>query len=151
MFEEIPVSSFKKDMAKYTHASNYENDFDISNWFFIMAFDNGNPIGALTIVGKTKNIKLLRGKSDACVLWDIRVNDSYKRQGIGQKLLNMAIEEAKKRGYIEMIIESQTNNISACKFYQRNGAIITKIDTNAYYYDSEVANEIQLIWSLKLN
>ena len=51
------------------------------------------------------------------MLWDIRVADNYKRKGIGQKLINMGILDAKQHGYQQMIIECQNNNVQACKFY----------------------------------
>lgn len=31
-----------------------------------------------------------------------------------------------------MIIENQNNNMTACRFYRKQGVVITKIDTNAY-------------------
>lgn len=51
-----------------------------------MAFDENVPVGAMTIAGTTKGLNMLYGRTDACVLWDIRVADSYKHQGIGQKM-----------------------------------------------------------------
>lgn len=86
-------------MSIYECAAEYEKEFDITNWRFYMAFEGEVPVGAMTIAGKTKGLNMLYGREDACVLWDIRIADAYKHQGIGQKLLDMSIAEAKKSGY----------------------------------------------------
>ena len=49
-----------------------------------------------------------------------------------------------------MIIESQNNNVTACRFYRKQGAVISKIDTNAYASEPVLENEVQLIWTLEL-
>ena len=87
--EKVPVTPFVKDLSKYERAVEFENMFDISNWRFYMAFDGDLPVGAMTVAGPTEGMDMLGGRTDACVLWDIRVADKYKHQGIGQKLLNL--------------------------------------------------------------
>ena len=89
-------------------------------------------------------------RTDACVLWDIRIVDEYKHMGIGQKLLDLGIAAAKDDGYRLMIIECQNNNVPACRFYRKQGAVITRIDTKAYDSEPEIANEVQFIWHLNL-
>lgn len=148
--EEVQVKPYVKDLSIYECAAEYEKEFDITNWHFFMAFDGEVPVGAMTIAGKTKGLNMLYGREDACVLWDIRIADAYKHQGIGQKLLNMGITEAKKRGYKQMIIECQNNNVAACKFYHKQGAVLSKIDMYAYYLEPEIRDEIQFIWYLDI-
>ena len=116
---------------------------DISTWHFFMAFDDDKPVGALTLAGPTPNLYMLGGMKNACVLWDIRVDDKYKHQGIGQKLFDQAKSVAQEKGYKKMIIESQNNNVTACRFYRKQGAIISKIDTNAYASEPGLENEVQ--------
>ncbi len=83
-------------------------------------------------------------------MWDIRVDDKYKHQGIGQKLFDEAKNVALEKGYKKMIIESQNNNVTACRFYRKQGAILAKIDTKAYCSEPGLENEVQLIWMLEL-
>ena len=149
-FEEVPVAPCVKDLAKYERATEYEKEFDISTWHFFMAFDDDKPVGALTLAGPTPNLYMLGGMKNACVLWDIRVDDKYKHQGIGQKLFDQAKSVAQEKGYKKMIIESQNNNVTACRFYRKQGAVISKIDTNAYASEPGLENEVQLIWTLDL-
>ena len=56
----------------------------------------------------------------------------------------------KKDGYKQMIIECQNTNVQACKFYQKQGAVLSKIDMYAYYLDPEIKNEIQFVWYLNI-
>ena len=115
-----------------------------------MAFDGDVPVGAMTVAGRTEGLNMLSGRTDACVLWDIRVADAYKRKGIGQELFDMGIRGAKKERYHQMIIECQNNNVPACRFYQKQGAVLSKVDMYAYYLDPEVKDEIQFVWYLDI-
>ena len=149
-FDEVPVTPYVKDLAKFERATEYEKEFDISTWLFFMAFDDDKPVGALTLAVPTPNLYMLGGMKEACVLWDIRVDDKYKHHGIGQKLFDQAKCAAQEKGYKKMIIESQNNNVTACRFYRKQGAFISKIDTNAYASEPGLENEIQFIWTLDL-
>lgn len=150
IFEEISVEPYIKDLSVYECAAEYEKTFDITSWRFYMAFDDATPVGAMTVAGKTDGLNMLYGREDACVLWDIRVADAYKHQSIGQKLFNMGVSNAKRDGYRQMIIECQNNNVPACRFYQKQGAVLSKMDMYAYYSEPEVRNEIQFVWYLEL-
>ena len=150
VFEEKPTEPAVKDLSRYERAVDYEKQFDISNWRFYMAFDGERPVGAMTVAGTTEGLNMLYGRTDACVLWDIRVDDSYKHRGIGKRLMELGIENARSDGYRQMIIECQNNNVTACKFYRRMGAVLSKIDMYAYYLDPEIRDEIMLIWYLDL-
>lgn len=119
--EEHPVKPYIKDFSIYERAAEYEKNFDIRSWRFYMAFDGKIPVAAMTIAGRTKHLNMLNGRSDACVLWDIRVEEKFKR-----------------------------HNVPACRFYEQQGAKLSKIDMYAYYLDAGVENEIQLLWYLDL-
>lgn len=150
LFEKTFVEAYIKDLSVYERATEYETKFDITNWRFFMAFEEEKPVGALTIAGRTHGLNMLSGRSDACVLWDIRVADAYKHKGIGQKLLDTAISNAKADGYRQMIIECQNNNVPACNFYKKQGALLSKIDMYAYYLEPDIKDEVQLVWYLDL-
>lgn len=86
LLKEIPTEEYIKDLGKYEKVAKYSEKFDITNWAFFMAFDNELPIGAVTVVSKKENVNLLDGRDDISVLWDIRVDDRYKKHGVGTKL-----------------------------------------------------------------
>ncbi|WP_234122386.1 GNAT family N-acetyltransferase [Clostridium hydrogenum] len=150
LFEEIPVKESIKDLGVYENPKEYSKQFDISNWVFFMAFDNEIPIGACTVASKTKGVNMLDGREDMSVLWDIRVDDKYKGRGVGTKLFNMAVDWSKLNGFKQMKIECQNNNVPACKFYYKQGAVLGAINEYAYYSDEDLRDEVQFIWYLKL-
>jgi ribosomal protein S18 acetylase RimI-like enzyme len=148
--KEVPVESYIKNLGKYEEAKKYKAQFDIINWAFFMAFDDELPIGAATVASRTKNVHMLDGRDDLSVLWDIRVDDRYKQQGIGTTLFHMAVEWSKSKGLKQMKIESQNNNVPGCRFYHKQGAVLGGIDEYAYFNDSEAKDEVQLIWYFDL-
>lgn len=150
ILRETPMYSYIKDYGKYQKPTKYQDNFDISNWKFFMAFDFKKPIGAVTIASRTDNLNMLDGRNDLSILWDIRVNDDYKHKGIGQKLFDLAVNWSKSQGFKQMKIECQNNNIPACKFYQKQGAVLSKIDEYAYYKDVSIRDEVQFMWYLNL-
>jgi ribosomal protein S18 acetylase RimI-like enzyme len=151
LIKEVPVEPYIKDLGKYQIAMEYETHFDISRWQFYMAFDGKQPVGAITLVSKTPGVNMLDGRDDLCVLWDIRVLEEYKHMGIGKRLFELSVEWAKEHDLNQIKIECQNNNVPACKFYHKHGAVLSKVDEYAYYNDKEIQNEIQFIWYLDLS
>ena len=115
-----------------------------------MAFDGEKAVGAATVAGPTENLYMLSGRKDACVLWDIRIEDGYKHQGIGQKIFDLCKNRAIEDGYSQMLIETQNINVTACNFYKKQGAVLSKMDMYAYYSQPESRDEIQFIMYLDL-
>jgi GNAT superfamily N-acetyltransferase len=150
LLKEVTFQEHTKDLGKYEKATEYAKEFDITNWTFFMAFDDDLPIGAATIASRTENVNILDGRDDMTVLWDIRVDDRYKKQGVGTELLTKAVQWCKEKGFKQMKIECQNNNVPACRFYHKQGAVLGKLDEYAYYKDIEIRDEVQLIWYLDL-
>jgi len=93
---------------------------------------------------------MLSGRDDLAVLWDIRVDDAYKHQGVGQVLFEMSVKWSREQGLTQMKIECQNVNIPAVRFYHKQGAVFSAIDEYAYYNKPEFRHEAQLIWYLDL-
>ena len=151
-FVETPAEPYVKDFCTGDDESitRWEKRWDISNWAFFMAFDDDRPIGGATVVTRTKEINMLSGRDDLAVLWDIRVDDAYKHQSIGQAIFDMAVEWSREQGIVQMKIECQNNNVPAIKFYHKQGAVLSAINEYAYYNEPEYRHEAQLIWMLEL-
>jgi len=149
---ETPVEPYVKDFCSADDESVAQwKRFDLSNWAFFMAFDNERPVGGAAVAARTKKIHMLSGRDDLAVLWDIRVDDAYKHQGIGQALFDMAVIWSRSQGLRQMKIECQNNNVPAVKFYHKQGAILSAIDEYAYYNELKYRHEAQLIWFLDLH
>jgi ribosomal protein S18 acetylase RimI-like enzyme len=115
-----------------------------------MAFDEERPVGGATVVTRTKEINMLSGRNDLAVLWDIRVDDAYKHQGVGQALFDLSVEWSRGQGIVQMKIECQNNNVPAVKFYHKQGAVLSAIDEYACYNEPEYRHETMFIWMLDL-
>ena len=151
---ETPVVPYIKDFCTGDDESVERwKRFDLSKWAFFMAFDEECPIGAATMASRDKKVNMLSGRNDLAVLWDIRVDDAYKHQGIGQALFDMAVKWAREQGLAQLKIECQSNNIPPIKFYHKQGAELSAIDEYCGYGDDnspDFRHETQLIWFLDL-
>jgi GNAT superfamily N-acetyltransferase len=148
---ETPTEPFVKDFCtgEYKSVMRWER-WNITNWSFFMAFDDERPVGGATVASRTKDMNMLSGRGDLAVLWDIRVDDEYKHQGIGQTLFDMAVKWSREQKLVQIIIECQNHNIPACKFYHKQGAVLSAINEYAYYNEPEYRHEAQLLWYLDL-
>ena len=149
---ETPVEPYVRDFCTGDDASvgRWAERFDLSNWMFFMAFDGENPVGAATVATRTEGVNMLAGRDDLAVLWDIRVEEAYKGQGVGRTLFQMAADWARGQGLAQMKIECQNDNVPAVRFYHRQGAVLGAIDEYAYCGDTDFGHTAQLIWYLDL-
>jgi len=150
-FVETPVKPYVKNfcVGKDESVTRWLR-WDLSNWGFFIAFDGEAPVGAAAVATRTKDVNMLCERDDLAVLWDIRVADKYKQQGIGHALFQKTVEWSKAQGMSQMKIECQNNNVPAVNFYHRQGAILGSIDEYAYYNDPYAKGETQFIWYLDL-
>ena len=142
----IDVPHFHKEFDAKT--TRWKSMFDLDNWKFFVAYNEDNKIIAgATLATKTEDCHMLEGKTDLAVLWDIRVSDEYKHQGIGQKLFDMAKNYAKSNGFKRLKVECQNTNPAAVNFYHKQGMVLSCIKEYAY---SDFPNEVELLWYLDL-
>lgn len=147
---ERKVEPYVKDLGKWEQMAGLPGRFDLSNWAFFLAYDGKTPIAGAAVASRTDGVHMLGGRTDISVLWDLRVAPAYQRQGIGRRLFDMAAGWSRQQGLRQMKIECQNNNVSACRFYHRQGAVLQCINAQAYAAEPEVAHEVQLIWYLEL-
>ncbi|MFV0557359.1 MAG: GNAT family N-acetyltransferase [Enterococcus sp.] len=70
-------------------------------------------------------------------LADLKVNGSYRKQGIAKKLIELGQVEAKNRGYRGIYTIGQDNNVAACQFYLASGFRIGGLNTESYKFTSQ--------------
>jgi GNAT superfamily N-acetyltransferase len=121
--------------------------FDVSRWAFFIARDDGEPVGAAACVFDTPDIEMLHGQPDVALLWDIRVTPAWRGRGIGRSLLAECERWGIERGARWLEVETQSVNVPACRFYERNGFELRSADPQAY---PELPHEIQLLWYKRL-
>ncbi len=117
--------------------------FDVTNWGLICARRDGALVGGAVIAVNTPGVRMLGGRDDVAVLWDIRVTPGQRGTGIGSALFRAAEGWAGARGCGWLKIETQNVNAAACRFYQRIGCTLAGIDRFAY---PGLPDEVQLLW-----
>ena len=79
-------------------------------------------------------------KKSIAFLSMIAVLDSYQRLGLGQALLDVALEKSKKRGMQKLQLQVRKDNIKALAFYQKNNFNVFS-ETEDYYYMAKELTE----------
>ncbi len=137
------------DVFEQGRPLDWPRAFDISRWAFWIAIDGDNVVGGAAVAPPCRRV--LPDSDHGAVLWDIRVRESHRRKGIGELLFRQAVEWVKGERYGKLVVETQNVNVGACRFYERMGCELRRIDRTAYAHGSSLDNEIMLIWELKLS
>ena len=81
---------------------------------------------------------------------DICVSKSSRGQGIGSALIQKAIEWAKDKGLDGLALETQDNNLLACRFYSKCGFVIGAVNTMLYKnFTKPWSDATAIFWYLK--
>jgi GNAT superfamily N-acetyltransferase len=117
--------------------------FDVSRWGVFTARSGVRLIGGAVVAVSSANVRMLEERADLAVLWDIRVARSARGGGVGTKLFRAAEAWAATRKHAELKVETQDVNVPACRFYAKQGCILSEVNRFAY---GELCKEVQLIW-----
>ena len=117
--------------------------FDTSNWGLIRGRRDGRLVGGAVVAFNTPGVRMLGGRDDIAVLWDIRVSPEERGARLGSALFQAAACWAAARGCGWLKVETQNVNVAACRFYQKMGCTLGAIDRFAY---PELPDEVQLLW-----
>jgi len=148
MLEEEKVDSYEVNFdSEDDNPSTLINKFDLSNWMIVSAFVGEQRIGGAIVAFDTKGVNMLEGRKDLAVLWDLRIHENYRQKGIGSAIVNKCLEWAKAKKCNRLKIETQNNNTKACKFYSKQGAVLSNINKYAY---KDNPKEVQFIWTIEL-
>ena len=79
---------------------------------------------------------------------ELTVDPKYRGQGVGHALLTRSIEWAKHQHFPGVTLETQDNNVPACRLYARCGFELRGFDTHLYKGFNPVTDEIALYWYL---
>jgi len=79
---------------------------------------------------------------------DVAVGTKFRRQRVGRALIERAIAWAKERHFPGLMLETQNNNVAACKLYASCGFELRGFDTHLYKGTNPATDEIALYWYL---
>jgi len=135
------MPSFIKDYDALESPSNWQSRFDVRNWVRL----EGEG-GAAIVAWNTPGVDMLERRDDLAVLWDIRVRPEERGIGRGRLLVEAAEKWAREMNCAEIKVETQDNNVAACRFYAAMGFEAKEIVRNAY----EGLDEAMIIWRKRL-
>src|SRR5690242_18887885 len=121
----------------------WKESFDLFAWNFFLAYENNTLGGGPAITADDIDDAILEDRDDPTVLWDIRVRPERRGARIGSRLFRVAEKWSQKKGFDELKIETQNNNLPAIRFYQKHGCTLRQITPFAY---PEFPDEVKLLW-----
>ncbi len=141
---EVPFFSKDYDALPENDPTFWPEQFNTTRWGLLAAYDPaGERVGGAALAYGSMEVDMLEGRSDLAVLWDLRVADAARGNGVGKSLWAAAEAWARKRGCIELKVETQHDNVRACRFYHGRGCELVAVDRQAY---PEQPDEVQLLW-----
>lgn len=130
-----PVAPFRK---RYPLAP-FANEDSVT----FLAYRQNDAVGHITLSKNWNGYTLID---------EIAVSAHARRQGIAGALLDCAKRWARQQETSGMMLETQNNNLAACRCYQHYGFILGGIDRLLYRAEPEIADhEIALFWYLPFN
>lgn len=150
VFSEEPVEpTYVKDYDAEAGGApaRWASRFDVSHWGLLAARSEGVRVGGAVIAYNTPGVDMLEQRRDLAVLWDLRVAPQARGRGVGTALFRAAEAWASQRGCRQLKIETQNNNVRACRFYVKQGCNLGGINRFAY---PGLPGEVQLLWYKEL-
>jgi ribosomal protein S18 acetylase RimI-like enzyme len=135
IFVELPpyVKQYQSDEVEYNkYISNPDKTI-------FLAYVDSEPAGQLRVK------KYWNGYA---YIDDFAVDVKHRRQGIGRLLIRRAMEWARDKGCPGMMLETQNNNVAACRFYESCGFELGGFDAYLYKGLNRTTDEIALYWYL---
>lgn len=88
---------------------------------------------------------------NTALVWALFVDQAWRGQGIGSKLLGMAEKWAARKKFRAVVLETQSNNIPAIRFYEKHGYAIAGYDQFFYSNHDIERKEVALFMVKRLN
>ncbi|AUO08824.1 streptothricin acetyltransferase [Paenibacillus jamilae] len=139
--KERPISkkSYDDDQFEEDTVEDYSNYIDNPDQIIYLALVNNQVVG---------QIVLKRNWNKYAYVEDIKVDKLYRSFGIGKELIEQAKRWGKDGGMPGIMLETQSNNVRACKFYESCGFVIGGFDSYVYRGLDKESDEIAIYWYL---
>ncbi len=112
LISKVLFEIFNSEPRKLTDLKNIKKHYFENNGIFYVAEDDGKIIGTIGV---------LREKKDVARLSRMYVSNDYRKQGIGQKLLDKIFGFCENKDYKKIILSTYPEMKAAIKFYEKNG------------------------------
>jgi ribosomal protein S18 acetylase RimI-like enzyme len=89
----------------------------------LVAIGDETPVGYIALSADWNNVASID---------DLAVDMEWRGTGAAQRLVRQAIDWTKAKGLPGIRLETQTNNVAACRFYLRQGFTLSGYDRHLY-------------------
>ena len=99
-----------------------------------MYIDNPNETAFIAMLDDKRVGSIRVGKrwNKNAFIDDLVVDAAHRRNGVGTMLMDAAVRWGKENGYHGISLETQDNNLIACRFYLKYGFKLGGIDIRSY-------------------
>ncbi|MCI0550621.1 MAG: GNAT family N-acetyltransferase [Anaerolineae bacterium] len=136
-YSMVTVEPYEKILS--IDAEDYTTFIDNPQKVIFFADVDGKPAGQIKIVPWWNKFAYIE---------ELAVDTEFRGMGVGRALLTKAIEWAKQQSFPGITLETQDNNVPACRLYESCGFELRGFDTHAYKGLNPSTNEIALYWYL---
>lgn len=133
----VPVEPYEKILN--VDVEDYTTFVDNPQKVIFFADVEGIPAG---------QIKMVPWWNKFAYIEELTVDTEFRGRGVGRALLAGGIEWAKRQGFPGITLETQDNNVPACRLYEKSGFVLSGFDLYAYRNFPESRDEIALYWYL---
>jgi len=139
---------YTEEIYSHSYIKSYADD-DIDYSVYI---DNPDKVIFLAYFEKqcVGQIVLRRDWNKYAFIEDICVSRGARGQGIGSALMQSAVSWAQQAGLYGLALETQDNNLLACRFYAKCGFRIGAVNTMLYKnFERPWSDESAIFWYMK--
>lgn len=121
-----------------TERDNIRERFRRGDGLHLVAERDNHLVGILDMLPQEWNSTVF--------IWNIMLDQDVRGQGLGRDLFERGVNWARQQGYRALVLETQTNNVPACRFYARLGCRLEGI-RDAYYTNEDIERgEVAIFW-----
>jgi ribosomal protein S18 acetylase RimI-like enzyme len=137
---KLVLKPFEKEFEKVFEEKLFQDYVDEPRVFAAEA--DGEGVGWLELGYSKWNNRM--------IVWELHVKEEFRRRHIGTLLMNRAVEVARERGARMLVLETQSCNVPAIRFYLKFGFELIGLDLAAYSNEDIERREVRLEFGKKL-
>ena len=128
-YEVVAVPPYEK-----TYTNRQEVDVGTASF---VAYVQNRPAGEM---------RMSQSWNGYAYIEDLVVGQAFRRMGVGTALVNQAIGWSESKHLPGVMLETQNNNVAACKLYEHCGFRLTGFDSALYQGLIKSSREVALFW-----
>ena len=139
-YDVRPLPAARKSYV-HSEARELQSFIDDPGKSFFLAYIDGKVAGHASVSVNWNKLALID---------QVQVDANFRKRGVGRALIAQAIAWAGEKGLPGLMLETQNNNVAACKLYEAMGFTLGGFDRFLYRGEMPGTREVALFWYLML-